>query len=158
VSDLTTKEQRSVRTTLLFLRVRAGNAWEPVARALHVEEDTIAKVAHGRRPVTARLAIRVARLIEVGVDDLLAGHHLSSRVCSHCGHPPDDFVDEETVVTDRALSGGLAILDGAVTTKIALSVSLRILASWPVRHGRALHGYALPHTCLHENSDGLHDY
>jgi hypothetical protein len=46
----------------------------------HVEEDTIAKVARGRRPVTARLAIRVARLIEVGVDELLAGRHLSSRL------------------------------------------------------------------------------
>jgi hypothetical protein len=23
---------------------------------------------------------------------------LSARVCPHCGHPPDDFVDEETVV------------------------------------------------------------
>jgi hypothetical protein len=46
----------------------------------------------------------VARLIEVGVDDLLAGRHLSSRVCPHCGHPPDDFVDEETVVTDRQLA------------------------------------------------------
>lgn len=53
--------------------MRAGGAWEPVARTLHVEEDTIAKVDHGRRPVTARLAIRVARLIEVGIDDLLAG-------------------------------------------------------------------------------------
>ena len=75
MSDLTAKEQRSVRTTLLFLRVRAGGAWEPVAKALHVEEDTIAKVSHGKRPVTARLAIRVARLIEVGVDELLAGRH-----------------------------------------------------------------------------------
>jgi len=98
VSDLTDREQRSVRTTLLFLRVRAGGAWEPVAKALHVEEDTIAKVAHGRRPVTARLAIRVARLIKVGVDDLLAGRHMSSRGCPHCGHPPDDFVEEETIV------------------------------------------------------------
>jgi hypothetical protein len=68
--------------------------------SLHVEKDTIAKVARGRRPVTARLVIRVAQLIEVGVDDLLAGQHLSSRVCPHCGHPPDDFADEETVVTD----------------------------------------------------------
>jgi hypothetical protein len=101
MSDLTSKEQRSVRTTLLFLRVRAGGAWEPIAKALHVEEDTIAKVAHGRRAVTARLAIRVARLIEVGIDDLLAGRHMSSRVCPHCGHPPDDFADEETVITDQ---------------------------------------------------------
>jgi transcriptional regulator with XRE-family HTH domain len=111
VSDLTDREQRSVRTTLLFLRVRAGGAWEPVARALHVEEDTIAKVARGRRPVTARLAIRVARLVGVGVDELLAGNHLSSRVCPHCGHPPDDFVDEETVVTDRVLNNGLTAID-----------------------------------------------
>jgi hypothetical protein len=106
VSDLTDREQRSVRTTLLFLRVRAGGAWEPVAKVLHVEEDTIAKVARGRRPVTARLAIRVARLIEVGVDELLAGRHLSSRVCPHCGHPPDDFGDEETAVTDQAPGEG----------------------------------------------------
>jgi len=112
VSDLTAKEQRSVRTTLLFLRVRAGGAWEPVAKALHVEEDTIAKVAHGKRPVTARLAIRAARLIEVGVDDLLAGTHMSSRVCPHCGHPPDDFVDEETVVTEQTTPRGFTVLDG----------------------------------------------
>jgi plasmid maintenance system antidote protein VapI len=49
-----------------------------VRSALHVEEDTIAKVARGKRPVTARLAIRVARLIEVRVDDLLAGQHISA--------------------------------------------------------------------------------
>jgi hypothetical protein len=35
-----------------------------------------------------------------------------SRVCPHCGHPPDDFIDEETSVTDRTPSGGLAVLDG----------------------------------------------
>ena len=112
MSDLTAKEQRSVRTTLLFLRVRAGGAWEPVAKALHVEEDTIAKVAHGKRPVTARLAIRVARLIDVGGDDLLAGTHMSSRVCPHCGHPPDDFVDEETVVSGQTTPNRFTVLDG----------------------------------------------
>jgi len=26
------------------------------------------------------------------------GQWLSARVCPHCGHPPNDFVDEETVV------------------------------------------------------------
>jgi transcriptional regulator with XRE-family HTH domain len=109
---LTDREQRSVRTTLLFLRVRAGGAWEPVAKALHVEEDTIAKVARGRRPVTARLAIRVARLIEVGVDELLAGQHMSSRVCRHCGHPPEDFLDEETVVSEQTTPNRFTVLDG----------------------------------------------
>ena len=37
MSDLTDREQRSVRTTPLFLRVRAGCSWEPVAKALHVD-------------------------------------------------------------------------------------------------------------------------
>ena len=102
MSDLAVKEQCSVRTTLLFMRVRAGGSWSPVAKVLGVEEDTVAKVVHGRRAVTARLALRVARLIEVGVDDLLAGRHMSSRVCPQCGHPPEAFADEETVVMDQA--------------------------------------------------------
>ena len=91
MSDLTDRKPRPVRTMLL--RVRASGTWEPTAKVLHVEEDTIAKVAPSRRPVTTRLAGLVR------VDDLLAERHLSPRVCPHCGHPPDDFVDEETTVT-----------------------------------------------------------
>jgi len=98
VSDLTAKEQRAVRITLRFLRVRAGGVWAPVAKALHTKANTISKTVSGSREVTASLALRVARLLGVGVDDLLSGSHMSSRVCQHCGHPPDDFVDEETVV------------------------------------------------------------
>jgi hypothetical protein len=30
--------------------------------------------------------------------ELLAGQWSSARVCPRCGHSPDDFVDEETVV------------------------------------------------------------
>jgi len=44
------------------------------------------------------LALRVARFAGIAMDALLAGQWLSARVCPHCGHPPDDFVDEETVV------------------------------------------------------------
>jgi hypothetical protein len=51
VNDLTTKEQRAVRTALRAVRT----------------------------------ALRFLRLL--------------ARVCSHCGHPPDDFADEETMVT-----------------------------------------------------------
>jgi hypothetical protein len=32
------------------------------------------------------------------MDELLAGQWLLARVCPHCGHPPEDFIDEETVV------------------------------------------------------------
>ncbi len=71
-------------------------AWAPLAKVLHVEADTIEKVVNGRRCVTARMALRVARFVDVPMDDRLAGRYLSARVCPHCGHPPDDFVDEDT--------------------------------------------------------------
>ena len=97
MSDLSEKEQRNVRTALRFLRYRVG-AWTPVAAALKMKPDSLGKVVSGRRGVTPRLAIRVARLVETTVDELLGGRLLSSRTCPHCGRPPDDFVDEETMV------------------------------------------------------------
>jgi hypothetical protein len=96
MSDLTNKEQKAVRTALRFLRLRVG-AWKPLAKALRYEWDSIQKVATGKKPVTPALALRVARFAGVPMDELLAGRWLSSRVCSHCGHPPDDFVDEDTI-------------------------------------------------------------
>jgi hypothetical protein len=87
---LTVKEQRAVRTALRFLRLRVG--------ALRYEWDSIQKVATGKRAVTPALALRVARFAGIPMDELLAGQWLSARVCPHCGHPPDDFVDEETAV------------------------------------------------------------
>ena len=99
MSDLTAKEQRAVRTALRFLRLRVG-AWAPLAKALRYEYDSIQKVATGRKAVTPALALRVARFAGIPVDELLAGQWLSPRVCPHCGHPPEDFIDEETVVED----------------------------------------------------------
>jgi len=70
-------------------------------------------VAHGRgRCATAGMAIRIARFVEVSVDELLAGEWLSSRTCPHCGHPPDDFVDEPTVVTEMPAVSTLKMTDG----------------------------------------------
>ena len=43
----------------------------------------------------------VARLTDVSIDDLLAGALLSPRTCPHCGRPPSDFEEEETVVEDQ---------------------------------------------------------
>lgn len=45
----------------------------------------------GRKAVTPALALRVARLAGVPMDELLAGQWLSPRVCPHCGRPPDDL-------------------------------------------------------------------
>ena len=69
MSDLTEKEQRAVRVTLRFLRVRSGGVWEPVAKALHTKANAISKTVAGSREVTASLALRIARLLGVGVDE-----------------------------------------------------------------------------------------
>jgi hypothetical protein len=97
---LTDQEQRHVRTALRFLRHKVGG-WQPLADALGTKADSIGKVLRGARDVTAKLAYGVARLTDVSIDDLLAGALLSPRTCQHCGRPPDDFADEETVVDDR---------------------------------------------------------
>ena len=88
---------RRKRNAVRFLRLRVG-AWGPLAKALRYEWDSIQKVATGKRAVTPALALRVARFAGIPMDELLAGQWLSTRVCRHCGHPPEDFTDEETVV------------------------------------------------------------
>ena len=72
MADLNESEQRNVRTALRYLRLRVG-AWEPLARALHIDEDTIEKVINGRRAVTPRTAFRVARFADVAIEDVLDG-------------------------------------------------------------------------------------
>lgn len=106
---LTVKEQRHVRTAIRFLRFKVGG-WQPLADALGVKADSISKVLRGAREVTAKLAYSVARLTDVSIDDLLAGSLLSPRTCPHCGRPPDDFADEETVVEDRPREAVLRIV------------------------------------------------
>lgn len=119
MTDLTDKEQAHVRTALLFLRRRFGG-WASLARALGFQYDTVEKVANARgRSVTASMALRVARLIDTPVDDLLAGRWLPGRTCPHCGCPPADFADEETVVDDRAVREAPPLRDAprAVTNR-----------------------------------------
>lgn len=98
---LTDKEQRHVRTAIRFLRFKVGG-WTPLSEALGLKVDSLVKVTNARgRDVTAKLAYSVARLTDVSIDDLLAGRLLSPRTCTHCGRPPDDFAEEETVVEER---------------------------------------------------------
>jgi transcriptional regulator with XRE-family HTH domain len=106
---LTDREQRHVRVAIHFLRFRVGG-WQPLADALGVKADSLGKVLRGTRDVTARLAYGVARLTDVSIDDLLAGALLSPRTCPHCGRPPDDFADEETVVEDRPREAVLRVV------------------------------------------------
>ncbi len=101
MSELTAKEQQRVRAALRVLRVSIGT-WKPLASALHMEAESLGKVVTGRRSATAGLALRVARFVDIPVDDLLTGKYLPARACPNCGHLPNEFEDDEaTVVGDR---------------------------------------------------------
>lgn len=84
MSDLTNQEAANVRAALQFLRVRLGG-WSSVAKALKFKEITLKHVASGRT-VSASLTMRVAKLVGVGIDDLLAGKFPPPGTCPHCGN------------------------------------------------------------------------
>ncbi len=83
-SDLTVEEQTHVRTALRFLRVRCGS-WANVGKVLGFQKITLAHVSRGRT-VSASLAVRLARVVGVTVDDVLTGHFPAPGACPHCGH------------------------------------------------------------------------
>jgi hypothetical protein len=83
-SDLTSAEQAHVRAAIRFLRARCGG-WAPLAKVLRFKTRSLAKVGGGR-VASASMALRVARLAGVGVDDVLAGRFPAPGTCPHCGH------------------------------------------------------------------------
>lgn len=91
MSDLTAQEEANVRAALNFLRLRLGG-WVHVSKALNVNEYTVTKAANGRT-VSASLTMRIAKLVSVGVDDLLAGKYPPAGTCPYCGHGPSSTVD-----------------------------------------------------------------
>lgn len=86
MSDLTSEEQTHVRAALRFLRARCGG-WRNVCKALRVAKSSMARITGGGT-VTASVAVRVARLVKVGVDDVLTGRFPPPGTCPHCGHCP----------------------------------------------------------------------
>lgn len=113
MSDLDQKEQNHVRAALRMLHRRVG-AWGPVADGIHCSAKMISCVLAGSRDVSAGMAIRVARLLGVMVDDLLVGKFLPPGACPNCGHVAvSDFKDENTVVEGSprmAAGGGLTVV------------------------------------------------
>ena len=79
MSDLTAKEQANVRAAIRFLHARTGR-WDVLAKSLRSHKRTL------RIPASASMAVRVARLAGVGVDDVLAGRFPAPGTCPHCGH------------------------------------------------------------------------
>lgn len=91
-SDLTKEEQVCVRTALRFLHIRFGG-WIPLGKALRLPRKSVSAMAGGRT-VSARLAFRLARLVGVGIDELLLGAFPHPGACPHCGHIPGQPVEE----------------------------------------------------------------
>jgi len=94
MSDLTTAEQMHVRAALHFLHRRCGT-WAMVGALLHFKGTTLSHVAGGHKRVTALLALRIARVAKVGVDDVLAGKFPSPGTCPMCGHQQGATLDSE---------------------------------------------------------------
>jgi len=100
MSDLDQKEQTHVRAALRFLQRRLGR-WSAVSDAIGFSPKTIDGVVFSGKSVSASMALRVARLLGVMVDDLLVGKFLPPGACPNCGHVPTaDFADESTVVKE----------------------------------------------------------
>ncbi|GAH37105.1 unnamed protein product, partial [marine sediment metagenome] len=69
---LTPEERANTKRALGFLRARAGS-WRALAVAMGQPFSRMAKAVQKGRPVTARMAILVARHARVPVEDVLAG-------------------------------------------------------------------------------------
>ena len=82
-TDLTPDETSNVRKALHVLRRRLGG-YRALAAALRVNAKTLQDQGSTRAP-SAAVAIRLARLAAVPVDDVLAGRWPVEGACPHCG-------------------------------------------------------------------------
>ena len=85
MSDVTADEQKTVRASLRFLRTRTGGL-DALAKALRDDRTYLQRVIAGNDPVSASVAVRVARLAGVGIDDVLGGKYPHAGTCAHCGY------------------------------------------------------------------------
>ena len=84
VIDLTAAEQANVLVALRHLRVQIGG-WKPLADGLGFSRHTLRHVRMAEKAVSPTMAMRVAKLASVGVDDVLRGAYPPVGVCPHCG-------------------------------------------------------------------------
>lgn len=94
--DLSLEEQEHVRNAIAFLHVKL-EGWKPLGKLLHFDHTTLIHVVNERRAVGASMAFRVARVVGIGVDELLAGNWPAPGTCPRCGY--QDTRDPKKVVT-----------------------------------------------------------
>jgi hypothetical protein len=88
-SDLSPAEQEHVRALLRMLRAKLGS-WRAVQHALPLSYSSLWEVTSERAEVSAMIAFRVARLLDVSLHHVLTGEALPPGTCRHCGHPIEE--------------------------------------------------------------------
>jgi len=83
---LTPEEEACTRVALKFLAIRHGG-WNKLAKRMRVSGYTLQSAAlKKRRALAPGVALEVARVAGVTVDDVLAGRFPEPGSCPMCGH------------------------------------------------------------------------
>lgn len=84
LDQLDDAERANVGAAMRVLKAKRGN-WKALARALRVSIMIMNRLAQGHTKPTAGLALRLAKLAGVPVEDVLSGKYAKAEVCPHCG-------------------------------------------------------------------------
>ena len=84
-TDLTLVEQERVRNALHYLHVQFRQ-WKLLAKVMHFDETTLIHVANGRRSVSVLLAFRIAKIVKMPLEAVLAGKFPEPGACPRCGY------------------------------------------------------------------------
>jgi len=84
LDDLDAEQRKNVMAALRAIIAELGDA-RAVARAIGVNDWTVRRVARGECKPSAGLAVRLAKLAGVSVEDVLSGRLAQERVCPSCG-------------------------------------------------------------------------
>lgn len=84
LNRLASNEEENVLAALRLLRARRGS-WALVARAMGVTKRQLSAYRNGELRPSAGLAVRVARIASVSVDDVLSGEFATPQRCAACG-------------------------------------------------------------------------
>ena len=83
-TDLTVEQQANAKATLRFLATRHGSARQ-LAEAMGAKVRTVRAALEVRGRVSAGLAVRVAKVAGVPLEDVLGGAWPPPGACPHCG-------------------------------------------------------------------------
>jgi predicted PP-loop superfamily ATPase len=84
LDELSPEQRANVRKAMDVMHIRFGG-WPNVARAMKVGHKALVVAMKGPRKPTAVLAVRVAQLAGVTVDDVLTGAFPKPGACPMCG-------------------------------------------------------------------------